>query len=246
MRERMLARALLAEQPLPHRPRSSPAAAPGFRERANRQRRHPGGEIRVDRPAAVGAHRVDEEPDARFHDRAVGLSHPGQAHDHEAGQRRGFEVAAALGLHGSQQAMRQAANPPSQRARDRIARRREVMPHLPDRDQRRQRVAHDRQPQMLKPGVRHARPARTAAAESIATPTRCRRRACPSGRERSGSAPRTSDPCRIGAGSRREALSGVVSPAARRSHAPARSMAARRRGHPRQSSTASPTRSRSC
>ena len=47
----------------------------GLRERPDRQRRHPGREVGVDRPAAVVAHRVDEEPHARFHDRTAGLSH---------------------------------------------------------------------------------------------------------------------------------------------------------------------------
>ena len=89
----------------------------------------------------------------RFDDRTVGLPIAGEAHDDEAGQRRGFEIAAAVGLHRAQQVVSRAAHTVPQRACDRVARRREVMPHLPDRDERRQRVAHDRQPQVLKPGV---------------------------------------------------------------------------------------------
>ena len=114
--ERMLPRVLLAEQPVPHRPAFAGRQRAGLGQRFDRQRRHPRRQVRVDRPAAVGAHRLDEEPHALF--RRPGCR-PGpcrQAHHHEAGQRRRFQEAAARRLDGAQQARRRGANPSSQRA----------------------------------------------------------------------------------------------------------------------------------
>ena len=97
--ERVFSIRLLREQPVPHRRLLSHRECAGRTERADRERRDPRRQVGVDRPAAILAHRLAQKTHAGIDDRAGGLAHAGQAHDHEARQRGGFQVAAACRLH---------------------------------------------------------------------------------------------------------------------------------------------------
>ena len=70
-----------------------------------------------------------------------------EAHGDEAREGRGFEKAAAGRLDALEHAQGLGARAVAQQARERVARGQVVMPHLPDCDERGQRVAHDRQAQ---------------------------------------------------------------------------------------------------
>ena len=153
----MLPRALLAEQPLPHRSRCrrSPARRP------RRARVIESVVTHVARFVSIGqlpSSRIDSTRNRTpcLDDRAA-RSVPSR----RGSSRRSSSAASLRGSRRSRVAWRAADDasrrrtPSAQRAREGIARRREVMPHLADRDERGQRVAHHRQPQVLKPAVGH-------------------------------------------------------------------------------------------
>ena len=62
------------------------------------KRGDPRGQIRIDRPASVVTVRALQKLDAAFDNNVRSFSRGNQAHHHEAGQRRGFEEAAARWL----------------------------------------------------------------------------------------------------------------------------------------------------
>ena len=153
----MTARPPLAEEPVARRlalpgPEEPPQAAPG-RQPSDGQRRAPGGEVGVDRPGAAVALRGGEEARAVACHRVPGLPHPGEAHRHEARERRGLEVAAAGGLDGPERAQ---GRRPRERAHEprREAPRPEHVPHLADGHQRRQGVADDLEVDESEPRLR--------------------------------------------------------------------------------------------
>ena len=151
---------LLAKQPVADRlPLTRPEmlrqpAAGG--ERRHRLRRHPGGEVRVDRPRAVGPLRLCQKSHTSAGHCVRGESHAGQAHRHERCQRRRLEITAIVGLDCRERAERGLAGGVAE-GREHAPRRREGMPHLPDGDQRGKRVAHHLHVDQAKPSLRQRR-----------------------------------------------------------------------------------------
>jgi hypothetical protein len=84
-------------------------------------------------------------------DRMAGVSCRGQTHDHEAGERRGFEIAATLRLHVPQHVERRRPNAVADQSQHGIGRWREVMSYLANGDERRKRVADHGKPRMVEP-----------------------------------------------------------------------------------------------
>ena len=155
-------------------------------------------------------------------------------------------IAAALGCISRSTRMRPRRERGRAAGARRVARRREVMAHLADRDQRRQRVAHDRQPQVLKPGVRQRgqlerqlRNRSPAPASSVAQLAGERQHREDRHRERLVLAVAARD---RGAQRVRRDVAGDVA----RSHASACAAAARGCRRRRDASTAPPRRSPSC
>ena len=155
VRERMLARALLRQQPLPHRRRVLAAAA----RRPPRAR-----QSRASSPTSRGSCRSASCRRRASTRRGTGRPHPRPGSSVCPIPARLMTTKLVSGvasryppLSGCIARRSRCVTPrtrPLQRARDGIARRREVMPHLSDRDERRQRVAHDRQLKMLEPAMR--------------------------------------------------------------------------------------------
>ena len=122
-------------------------------KRVDGQRGQPGGQIRVDGPAAILADRSGQKVDAPSRDGMIPQPDAGQAHRHETGQRRGFEEAAGLGLDRFEDPERPGSGHPAQETGHGVTTRAMVMLCLSDGNQRGQRVADDRQAHPLEPGV---------------------------------------------------------------------------------------------
>ena len=139
---------LLIEQPAaqgrPFAGRESSAPVGQARQRVDAQGRHPGGEVRVDGPIPVGAHRALQKRHAPVHDRVRRFAGSDETHDDEARQRRRLQKAAAARLNRFQPAQCAAACRQAQEARQRIARGALPVAGLPDGDQGGQGVADDR------------------------------------------------------------------------------------------------------
>src|SRR5262245_37993233 len=153
----MLATCLLRQQPTPRAGAGLLRQRTRCRQSTDRQGGHPRREIRVDRPTPIRPTRLDEKRHTGVDNRTVGLVHPCQAHHDEAGERRRFEIAAALRLHGPKKRVRRVAHTIAQDTGHWIFRRREMMAYLTDRDERGERVADDREAKVLKPAVRKRR-----------------------------------------------------------------------------------------
>ena len=196
------------------------------RQRVDRQRRHPRREVRVDGPAAVRAHRVDEELDrlARPPDDPPGRCSPGPAsRSRSAASLRGSRRWAA----GCASARAGSGRwPPLRTSRgERVPRRPVVVDRLADGDERRQGVADDGQAEEAEPRLREA--GQLERQRRHLAP----RRPAPRGRTSSGSAPRTCGPCRSAPAPPRRSAAGVVAVALQPRRGIAQS--ARRIGPPR-------------
>src|SRR5437773_11450711 len=106
----MLVTRLLREQPVAHGcscmlVEMLGQASPGV-ERLYGQGGEPRREVRVDRPAAVVAHRPAEEIERPLHDAMICVSRPDEAHGNEAGQRGGFQESAVWRLERAEHAQR--------------------------------------------------------------------------------------------------------------------------------------------
>ena len=102
-------------------------------------------------------HRSSQELSPARRHWAIRLPGAGQTHEHEARQRRCFQKPAAGWLDALQDPLRAAVHRPAQHAQQRVARRSAVMTHLPNGDQGRQCVAHNRHMQESKPRLRECR-----------------------------------------------------------------------------------------
>ena len=118
---------------------------------------HPGGEICVDGPAPVRPRRGAQKLRALSRHGMFREAHRRKAHGHETRQRHGFEEAAVFRLDGRQHAQRPRPRALAEEVGERVPRRAVVMDRLPDRDERRQRVADHRQPQRAENLVRQRR-----------------------------------------------------------------------------------------
>ncbi len=114
----------------------------------------------------------------------------GEAHGHEAGQRRRLEKSAAGGLDLLQNLQAPFSGQPANEACEWIPGRAMAMHRLPDGNERRQRIADNMQPQKSETMIAGNRPARRQIRHFA--PTRRARQ----GRTWSGSEPKTSGPCR--------------------------------------------------
>ena len=121
------------------------------------ERGHPGGEICVDGPAPVRPRRRAQKLRALPRHGMFREAHRRKAHGHETRQRHGFEEAAVFRLDGRQHAQRPRPRALAEEVGERVPRRAVVMDRLPDRDERRQRVADHRQPQRAENLVRQRR-----------------------------------------------------------------------------------------
>ena len=134
---------LLVQQPLAN------CGAIVFRQivtqRVDGQRRDPRRQICVDRPTPVSADGVDDELHALPRDGVIGSPHPGQTHRDETRQRGGFQKPTVGRLNLLQPLETRLDRQPLEEPRDRVPGFSKVIPDLPDRDQRRQGVTHDRQ-----------------------------------------------------------------------------------------------------
>ena len=84
-----------------------------------------------------------------LHDDVIDEPFSGKAHRHKTGQRSRLQEAAVRGLNPIQHAQAASDRQIPQHASDRVPGRTVVMPHLPDRNQCRQRVTHNRQSHRL-------------------------------------------------------------------------------------------------
>ena len=145
---------LLPEQPvecgLPLRHRQPT----GRRQGIHRQRCDPRREVRVNRPAPVFARRLTQEAHRVFDHGIVVVAGGDETHHHETGERDCFKVPAACRLAGPQDLQGARTESRANLSQQRIPRRRMMMAYLPERHERRQRVAHDRQTHPVKPLVR--------------------------------------------------------------------------------------------
>ena len=119
-------------------------ALPGV-ERLHGQCGDPRREVRVDRPAAVIAHRPAEEIERPLHDGMRRVSRRDEAHGDEAGQRGGFQKSAVGRLERVEHTERAGRGRVANQSRDGISRRSMTMPDEAHGDQGRQCVTHDRQ-----------------------------------------------------------------------------------------------------
>ena len=118
-------------------------------QRIDRQGGDPGRQVRIDRPTAIGPHRLQQKLQPALGDRVSGLPQGGKAHRDETGQRRRLQVAPRGGLnllqHPQAGSPRRVPDPPRQW----IPGRAHSMPHLANRDQCGERVRHNRQADRL-------------------------------------------------------------------------------------------------
>ena len=150
----MLRAPLLAKQPLAQ---SEPLLRRkrARRERFDGERCRPRREVRINRPAPVRALRRGEKLHALSRHDVFAEPHRSETHRHERRQRRSFEKAAIHRLDRLQHTQRLFSRERAQQACERIPRRCVVVNHLPNRNQRRQRVAHHRQSQQTPQPVRN-------------------------------------------------------------------------------------------
>ena len=116
-------------------------------ERVDGERRHPRRKVRVNRPAPVGTHGLEQKLDSVQRDGMVSIAAAREAHGDETGQRRGFEEPAIRRLDALQHAQGLGPRAVSQQSRDWVARGQVMVPHLSDGNERGQRVTHNRQAQ---------------------------------------------------------------------------------------------------
>ena len=110
--------------------------------------------MRVDRPAAVGAHGGLDKLHALARDGVVREPATGEAHGDKTGERRGLEKAAVARLDLLKHLQRLFARRIAEQTGNRVPRGPVMMSALADGDERRQRVTHHRQTQGGKPGAR--------------------------------------------------------------------------------------------
>src|SRR5262245_66616896 len=88
---------LLIEQPLSCGAGGVSQILSGVDQSIDRQGRHPGGEIRIDGPTAVGSRRALKELNGPLNHGVTGAPRARHAHRDEADQRPGFQKAAVRG-----------------------------------------------------------------------------------------------------------------------------------------------------
>src|SRR5262245_22559621 len=91
---------LLIEQPPSHDAGMFTQVLSGVSQRVDRQGRHPGGEIRVNRPTTVRTYRALKELNGPSNHGVAGAPSARHAHRDEADQWSGFQKAAVSGLYG--------------------------------------------------------------------------------------------------------------------------------------------------